>query len=383
MSDSTHLSMAKRAVQAAAFTIGGGVALAFAMAGSAHADTISGQAAPVVNAGVGVANSGGNVAVGNASDNTAVCAQGAIGGIANNSCDGGNTSNGSATITTGDATAVGNESSTTVDQSVNGNSDPNSLTVSGQAAPVANVGAGVANSGLNAAAGNVSENTSVCAQGAAGFVANNSCDAGNNSNGTANIHTGSANAVGNESATAITQSVDGGGGGGGLTVAGQLAPVLNAGVGLANSGGNLAVGNASDNFGLCLQGALGLVASNTCTGGNNSDGTATITTGDANAIGNKSTTVIGQSVGADPGGLAIVGQLAPVANVGLGVANSGLNLALGNDSLEQEIIAQVSFGLLSNNIGSPSDWSNGFAMIVTGGASGIGNESGTWVTQQA
>ena len=98
MSESTPLSVAKRAVQAAAFTIGGGVALAFAMAGSAHADTISGQAAPVVNAGVGVANSGGNVAVGNASTNVAGCAQGAAGFIASNSCDAGGSSNGSATV---------------------------------------------------------------------------------------------------------------------------------------------------------------------------------------------------------------------------------------------------------------------------------------------
>ncbi|HEV7888719.1 MAG TPA: hypothetical protein VGO92_14270, partial [Acidimicrobiales bacterium] len=115
--------IAKRAAQVAAFTVGGGVALAFALAGSASADQITSQDANVTNAGVGVANSGGNVAVGNASDNTSGCVQGAVGVIANNSCAASNTSDGTASITTGDATAVGNQSSTAVSQAVAGPDD--------------------------------------------------------------------------------------------------------------------------------------------------------------------------------------------------------------------------------------------------------------------
>jgi hypothetical protein len=382
MSDST-LSVAKRAVQAAAFTIGGGVALAFAMAGSAHADTISGQSATVVNSGVGVANSGGNVAVGNDSTNVAGCAQGAAGFVANNSCDAGGSSNGTASITTGNATAVGNQSTTNVSQHVAGDDDPGSLTVAGQAAPVVNAGVGVANSGLNGAVGNDSTNIAGCAQGAAGVIANNSCNAGGSSNGSASIHTGNATGLGNVSSTTIDQGVSGGDGPGGLTVVGQFAPVVNAGVGLANTGLNGAVGNDSFNLNGCLQGAFGVIANNTCQAGGSSNGTANIVTGNATGIGNTSSTTIGQSVATDPSGLAIVGQVAPVINAGIGLANSGLNFAEGNDSLEAEIIAQVSFGLLANNIALPGGWSDGFAMVVSGNATGIGNQSATNTQQHA
>jgi hypothetical protein len=351
------------------------------MAGSAHADTISSQSAPVVNSGVGVANSGGNVAVGNNSTNVAGCAQGAMGGIANNSCDAGGSSNGTATITTGDATATGNASTTNVDQQVAGDNGPGNLTVAGQAAPVANVGVGVANTGGNAAVGNNSTNIDGCAQGAAGFVASNTCNAGGDSNGTASIHTGNATAVGNASSTTIDQGVGGGGSGPGLTVVGQFAPVLNAGLGVANTGLNGAVGNNSTNIDGCLQGASGFLASNTCTAGGDSNGTASIVTGNATGIGNSSTTTIGQQVASDPHGLAIVGQTAPVINAGAGIANSGLNFADGNHSFEQAIIAQVTFGLLANNVAVPGGMSNGFAMVLTGTGTAVGNESVTNVGQ--
>jgi hypothetical protein len=358
------------------------VALAFAMAGSAHADTISSQSAPVVNAGVGVANSGGNVAVGNASTNVAGCAQGAVGGLANNSCDAGGSSNGTASITTGSATATGNASSTNVAQSVSGDDDPGSLTVATQAAPVVNAGAGVANSGLNAAVGNDSTNIDGCAQGAAGAIASNSCDAGGSSNGTASITTGNATAQGNVSSTSIAQGVSGGDGtGAGLAVVGQFAPVVNAGVGVANSGLNAAVGNDSTNIDGCLQGALGFLANNSCTAGGDSNGTAVVTTGNATGIGNTSSTTIGQAVATDPSGLAVVGQVAPVINAGAGLANSGLNFVEGNDSFEQAIIAQVTFGLLANNVAVPGGFSDGFAMVLSGSGTAIGNQSTTTTEQ--
>ena len=288
-------SLTKRALQVAAFTVGSGVALAFAMAGSAHADTVAGQAAPVANVGAGAANSGGNAAVGNASQNTATTAQGAV-----------------------------------------------------------------------------------------GIVAANQGSAANNSNGSATIHTGNATGIGNVSSTNIGQAVVGGGGPGGLTVAGQLAPVLNAGVGLANTGLNGALGNGSTNSSTCLQGALGVIASNTCLAGGGSNGTAIVHTGNATGIGNTSSTNIGQSVApAGIGGLKVVGQAAPVANLGIGIANSGLNAVEANDSLQQTIIAQVAFGLLANNVALPAGWSDGFAMVISGNATGIGNQSSTKVWQIA
>jgi hypothetical protein len=58
MSEKTPL--ARRAAQLAAFTVGGGIALTFALAGSASADEVTVQDADVTNAGVGVANSAGD-----------------------------------------------------------------------------------------------------------------------------------------------------------------------------------------------------------------------------------------------------------------------------------------------------------------------------------
>jgi hypothetical protein len=377
---SDKIPFMKRAVQATAFTIGGGVALAFAMAGGASATTVTGQGAGVVNSGVGVANSGGNVAVGNASQNTAVCGQGAFGIVANNSCDASNQSNGTANITTGNATAVGNESSTQISQNAGAPSDPSGLVVAGQGAGVVNAGAGVANSGLNAAVGNASQNTALNGQLAIGGIANNSGGASNKSDGHASIHTGDATGIGNLSSTKIDQSA-GAGDGTGLAVIGQGAGVANLGIGVANTGGNLALGNISDNLAVNLQGAFGLLANNSGDASNNSDGSASIITGNATGIGNKSDTEINQGASPDPGGLAIVGQAAPVVNAGIGLANSGLNFGLGNGSLNDAILAQVSFGLLSNNVGGPSNWSNGFAMVVTGNATGTGNLSSTDVDQ--
>ena len=379
MSEKTPL--AKRAAQAAVFTVGGGVALAFAFAGSASADQITSQNADVTNAGVGIANSGGNVAVGNASQNTAGCGQAAVGFVASNACDSGNASDGSASITTGSATGVGNDSQTTVGQAAAGPAGPGpGLVVTDQDADVTNAGLGVGNSGLNAAVGNASQNTALNGQLAIGAIASNAGSAGNVSDGSASISTGDATGVGNESSTTIGQAASGGKGAG-LAVIIQDADVDNVGIGLANSGGNLALGNISDNLAVNLQGAFGLVASNAGSATNASNGGASIKTGNATGVGNRSTTTIGQGAAVDPVGLAVVIQSAPVLNAGLGLANSGLNAGLGNGSLNNQILAQVSFGLLASNVGSASSWSDGFALVLTGNATGIGNDSTTAVKQ--
>jgi autotransporter family porin len=373
--------LGRRAAQLAAFTVGGGIALTFALAGSASADEVTVQDADVTNAGVGVANSGGNVAVGNASQNTAACAQGAVGVVASNSCDASNTSDGSASIETGDATGVGNQSATSVEQSKQGSSDPG-LVVTVQDSDVTNAGVGIGNSGLNAAVGNASQNAAVCAQGAVGVVASNSCDVSNTSDGTASIETGDATGVGNQSATGVHQHAASGDGAG-LALIVQDADVTNVGVGLANSGGNLAVGNASQNLAVNLQGAFGVLASNTASVSNASNGSASIKTGKATGIGNSSATDISQGADVDPDGLAVVLQSAPVLNAGFGAANSGLNAAVANGSLNAAIVAQVSFGLLASNVADVDSWSDGFAMVLTGDATGIGNQSVTAVKQDA
>jgi hypothetical protein len=371
----------KRAVQAAAFTVGGGVALSFAMAGSAHADEITVQDSNVTNAGASFANSGGNVAVGNASTNVAACAQGALGLVASNSCQSGNTSNGTANITTGAATATGNQSETTTAQANDAGDDPG-LVVGVQDSDVTNVGVSAANTGGNVAVGNASTNVAVNAQGAAGLVASNHGSASNASNGTADITTGAATATGNLSKTTTDQAVTGGDGAG-LAIIVQDTDVLNLGVAVANTGGNLAVGNASTNLAANLQGALGLVASNDGSATNASNGSATVKTGAASATGNSSSTDVGQGIDIDPTTLSLVFQSAPVVNAGIGIANTGLNGALANGSTNADLLAQISFGLLATNTGAANNLSDGFATVLSGAANGVGNLSTTHIDQDS
>ena len=299
MSEKTNL--VKRAAQAAAFTVGGGVAMTFAMAGSASADTITHQESNVTNAGAAAANSGGNVAIGNASTNVAGCAQGAMGGIASNTCNGGNASNGTASITTGEATAAGSVASTDVDQESAGSED-GGLAIASQDTDVTNAGVAAANSGGNVAVGNASTNIAVNAQGAGGGLASNSGSASNTSNGTAGITTGAAEAAGNVSKTTVDQAAASGEGNG-LAIAVQHTDVLNLGFAAANTGGNLALGNASFNLAANLQGAVGLIATNTGSATNASNGSGSVKTGGAKAAGNSSTTDVGQGIDIDPDGL--------------------------------------------------------------------------------
>src|SRR5438067_2132099 len=120
--------IAKRAAQATLITVGGGLALAFALAGSASADTITSQSAGVPN-----------------------------------TCDASNRSNGHASIATGNATGVGNMSRTDISQDAGGGAGAG-LNVIAQGAGVANFGVGLANSGGNLALGNISNNLAGCGQ---------------------------------------------------------------------------------------------------------------------------------------------------------------------------------------------------------------------------
>ena len=138
----------------------------------------------------------------------------------------------------------------------------------------------------------------------------------------------------------------------------------------------------SNNLAFNLQGAFGVFANNSASAKNTSNGSASMKTGDATGIGNSSITDIEQ--GADPGpGFNLVFQNAPVLNAGIGIANSGGNTATGNSSLSAAIVAQVSFGLLANNVSDVSNWSDGFVFELTGDATGIGSQSATTVKQYA
>ncbi|MDP9020428.1 MAG: hypothetical protein M3N25_06460, partial [Actinomycetota bacterium] len=384
--------------------------------GTAHAD----QTASVTNDGSATADTGGNGAVGNASDNTATndqeaTAQGGGGdAVASNSGGASNKSDGTAVVKTGDATAAGSTSNTAVSQKSSGSGGAD------QGARVSNTGSASANTGGNRAVGNRSENVARNNQnaraGSGGPVAGgdavafNAGGASNRSDGTAVVKTGDATALGVASTTAVNQQSHSGGG---LVAADQTAVVVNDGTAVANTGGNVAVGNASRNLAVNVQDAeadAGLffgwgdaVAFNVGKASNYSDGTAVIVTGDAKAIGVAATTVVNQAVhaagcqvlwwpGCLLGGLVVADQTAVVVNEGFAVANTGDNRAVGNRSRNLAVNVQVAdadadglfFGggdAVAFNVGGASNYSDGTAVIVTGDAKAIGVAATTVVNQ--
>jgi hypothetical protein len=370
----------KRAAKTAAFTVAGGVAF-LALGDTASADVVV-QDSDVTNTGIGVANSGGNVAVGNASQNTAGTGQVALGGgLASNVANTSNESDGSAAIVTGDATGTGNSSSTEVEQKAATDDGPG-LDVVVQDNDVTNAGIGVANSGGNIGIGNVSQNNAITGQFAAGFLASNIADTSNSSDGTAGIVTGDASGVGNQSATKVKQDADTGDGPG-LDVIVQSSDVDNLGIGLANTGGNIGIGNASQNSAATLQGAFGFLASNIASTKNSSNGGVFMKTGNASAAGNVSETDIEQAAHTDGVGPNIVWQPVTVTNAGIGAANSGSNVGVGNVAVNAAWVVQVAFGPFASNIADTENWSDGFVFELTGDATAVGNHSTTGVKQYA
>jgi hypothetical protein len=398
--------------------------------GSAHGQLggilVINQEANVINAGAALANTGGNFAFANDSENTAGLLQDANadgGSLANNNGAATNDSNGKATINTGPASAIGNQSNTNVTQKATGDAGGKlgGLMVINQDTDVINAGAALANTGANFGWGNTSDNTADVAgpvdqllnpngaqqATASGTpldqigIASNNGEASNGSGGSATITTGPATAVGNNSTTKVTQTatgkIDGPFGGG---IVNQDSDVINAGFALANSGFNFATGNDSENHALTLQEADGSgfsdvgVVGNFGMAANTSDGTAGINSGVAKAAGNQSTTDVGQTADIQGGNFALQTQGNDVWNLGAGVANSGVNFATGNHAfgdagVDQEahltpapagpdldvgVIGQ--FGLAAND-------SDGTATITTGAATAVGNDSLTNVTQTA
>jgi hypothetical protein len=302
------------------FVLVGAAAWIVLSAGQAGAFVSSDQDATTTNVGVGVANTGGNAAVGNASTNSATSDQtaSATGGggagndtVAVNDSNTSNNSNGSATIVTGHANAVGNDATNNTQQVAKADDAAGApFVLADQDVTTTNIGVGVANTGLNVAAGNLSDNTSdvdqhATANGGGGdAVAVNTGTASNNSNGTATIITGNATAVGNQALNNAVQVVDADGASS-FVLADQSVDTLNAGFGIANSGINFAFGNLSTNDNTPSQtatavgGAGDQIAANTITATNNSAGNALIATGNATGIGSASVNNNSQVLNAD------------------------------------------------------------------------------------
>ena len=345
---------------------------------------------------------------------------------------------------------MGNQADTKVTQSTQGSAggpDPEGLELLTQVGLVVNAGLATANTGGNQATGNEADNTISGGEQEIGDgpppvgpvgVASITGDALNSSDGRAAIWTGPARATGNESTTALSQTYESAADGLAVSVAPQVAAVVNLGVASANSGDNFATGNASrqlpeprtddprrgcprgrrgeqrrrrrtpvgrvgidphgqrgrpgqprrdgpvpgdrpvgsraqpparhrgqrrrrqrqhgrqlrhrqrerqlrrrepDRRDRCEQHRdadlfAGTIASNQADLHTASDGTAEVVTGDAHASGNESRTALSQTANGSIDGLGLIlnPQVGVVANVGVGVATTGVNRATGNES---------------------------------------------------
>jgi hypothetical protein len=176
---------------------------------------------------------------------------------------------GSTSAWAGDADATGNSSASDSSQSLN--ATPGSdATIGDIGGTTTNVGGGVANSGTSGGEGAV-------------------------------VKTGNAKAGGNQSTSKMDQSVTSSGKGGGTSVIGAHAFLLNAGGAYADTGFN--------------------------TGDS-------VESGNATAWGNKSTSSVGQWVVVEDedGQLRLVDQQTAVTNLGAAIAETGWNVATGDDS---------------------------------------------------
>lgn len=267
-----------------------------AATGNGQVDVL--QVALIINIGVGLSDSGTNAAGAAGGNSLGVAGQAGIG--------------------TGSANVTGLLGNTQVLQGVTvvGGS------ASDQSVTIVNIGIGVGNTGLNLAAGSVLGGgvQEVAAGGAPG-------------NGLAEIGTGNTTAVGDHSGSLIMQIVTVTASGDGSITVTQRAVIINFGLALANSGGNTALSamnglpNAQRTMIEGLIAALFGLDPALLFGG----GSATIGTGNANAVGNQSQSGIAQTVNGAVSGTdtATANQSAWIGNFGAALANTGFNGAVG------------------------------------------------------
>jgi hypothetical protein len=200
------------------------------------------------------------------------------------------------------------------------------------------------------------------------------------------VSTGKASATGVSSETNVQQAAAGGGGDNSLTIADQKTNVSNDGDASASTGDNVAIGNNSLNVAANDQDARArsrrgdALAVNQADVSNDSDGSADISTGDAHATGVVSDTSVDQDlVGAGgKNGVTIADQTVNVHNDGDADADSGGNLAIGNNSLnvavnDQDARARSRRGdALAFNGADVSNRSDGSASVDTGNATATG-----------
>ncbi|HET9666973.1 MAG TPA: hypothetical protein VFP09_09465, partial [Desertimonas sp.] len=285
------------------------------------------QVALVINIGFAIANTAGNSATGVSGPKLMSVPY----GLAFN--PGSGSLKGQASVTTGGATGAGVVSNTRILQAAVVRSEVGEDKQSVENALVINLGEGTANTGLNKVIGVLSKHGEDYGIGGAA--------------GTASIETGGATAVGVASSTLITQTVQAHATDGAFIVITQKGVVLNVGGALANTGFNSATGVGALGLtgeqlaaltslyqvlnALLEAGGWALPADGGAGGGSgNAVGDAQVSTGDALAVGADAVTTIIQDANATAdGGTIDASQSAVVANVGLGVANTGGNRADG------------------------------------------------------
>ena len=249
-------------------------------------------------------------------------------------------------INTGGATAVGSDDTNIVGQEAAVQLTEQAVANLVQVALILNIGAALANSGVNGA---------VSTPGGSGI--------------SGAIDSGNATAIGNDMEQYITQAARANGDENTDDAAKQLAVSLWMGLANANSGINGATGNG-------VAGSGGSIGS-----------------GDAAAVGNQSVTDILQQAALQGSGTSQINveQYATVMNIGFALANSGVNdiagvaggLLTAGTNEEQNGLALDLFSMLLPALMQSFAGSAGSGTIGTGDATAIGNRSETYVHQLA
>ncbi len=306
------------------------------------------QNANATTTGTAVADSGSNTAASGTNSNVA----GSVGGATNPSANAGATS--------GTAGASGSQDTTQVDQIATATTNGQGAVDILQVALVINLGVSNGQSGAN---------TAIAAGGPGG--------AGGDAQGA--IDTGDASAVGNRATTTVTQAAVVAGG----DASSQITAVLNIGIGVGNTGLNVAMGNITVDGISAAQ--LTLLNS----------GTAAVQSGNADALGNRSDTRVLQSATGTASGTAVlqIGQWAIVLNFGTAFANTGGNAAVagtgpgGMGPAEYQAVLAIMnvLGPILDGLGTPtgSTVGNSSAVILTGDAAALGNDAATTIVQTA
>ena len=217
---------------------------------------------------------------------------------------------GGGAISTGDATAIGNDSETYVTQGAGAEAAPGEREEVSQRVMTLQIGIATSDTGRNTIVASLSS-------------------------GEAGIATGDATAIGNQSSSTITQEALAAGSGTAHLSIQQRATIVNLGLALANTGSNRVGEMVSSALDLddpeAARRLIELVVPQLIAAANT--GSGTIQTGDALAIGNRSTTELHQvAVGTADSGEVWIDQNAVVVNAGVASANTGHN-AVGAGSV--------------------------------------------------